>query len=105
MKCESCEIDITFWAMLKQPTPFRFKCAHCNARYKVETPYMKGIIAGIFFLLVILTAGLLAGTKKFGIAFLVPFLIFLSGILLVLEAWTQRYIFKKGTFVKIEEKD
>jgi len=69
----------------------------------VKTPYMKRIIVGIVFLLVILTAGLLEGTKRFGIAFLVPFLAILQGILLALEAWTQRYIFKKGKFIKIEK--
>ena len=103
MKCENCDIEITFWAMLKQPTPFRFKCAHCSTRYMVETPYMKRIIVGIVFLLVILTIGLLEGTKRFGVAFLVPFLFLLTGILLALETWTQRYIFKKGKFIKIEK--
>ena len=90
--------------MLKQPTPFHFKCAHCNARYKVETPRMKKIVAGIVFLLLIFTLGLLVGTKKFGVAFLAPFLVFLSGILLALEVWTQRYISKNGKFIKIEKK-
>ncbi len=105
MKCENCEIDITFWAMVKQPTPFRFKCAHCNARYKVETPYMKRIIVGIVFLLLVLAIGLLEGSKRLGVAFLVPFLVFLTGLLLALEVWTQKYIFKKGKFIKIEPKD
>lgn len=104
MKCENCDIEISFWAMVKQPTPFRFKCAHCGTQYTVETPYMKRIMVGIVFLLFILTIGILEGTKRFGVAFLVPFLVFLTGILLALEAWTQRYIFKKGKFIKIEKK-
>ncbi|MFC1813849.1 hypothetical protein ACFL03_14280 [Thermodesulfobacteriota bacterium] len=64
---------------------------------------MKRIMVGIVFLLFILTIGLLEGPKRFGVAFLGPYLVLLSGILLALEVWTQRYIFKKGKFIKIEK--
>jgi hypothetical protein len=69
----------------------------------VETPYMKRIIVGVVFLLFILTTGLVMGTKRFGVVFLAPFLVFLAGILLALEVWMQKYIFKNGKFIKTEK--
>jgi hypothetical protein len=100
MKCDNCKSEITFWMALKQPTPFRFKCSRCKAKYRVSTPRMKTILVGVVVLFVGLTLGLLFGTDELGFVFAIPFFFFMVGVWLMLEAWTHKYISNHGVFTK-----
>lgn len=101
MKCPECSAEITFWMALKQPTPFRFKCSKCKAKYAVSTPRMVSITIGIAAIFIVLTVGLLEGTDEFGAIFFVPFFLLMLGLWLALEVWLQKYISKFGTLTMV----
>jgi hypothetical protein len=101
MKCENCNTEITFLMALRQPTPFRFKCSKCKARYRVSAPYMKAITIGVIIVFATLTFGLWIGAKNFGIVFAGPFAVLMVGIWLMLEIWTCKYISTQGTLTRI----
>ena len=101
MNCDNCNTEITFWMLLKQPTPFRFKCSECKARYKISTPHMMAISVGVVVLSFGLTLGCCIGTVVLGVVFVLPFFLLMVGIWLMLEAWTYKYVSKFGTFTRI----
>ena len=102
MKCQNCETEITFWMDLRQPTPFRFECSHCKARFRVSTPHMNAIVVGVILLTAGLTIGLIVGTVNLGIFFFAPFFALMIGFWLGLEVWAHRYMSANGRFTRIE---
>ena len=62
---------------------------------------MTAIFIGVIVLFAGLTLELCIGTDKLGAIFAVPFLLLMIGILLVIEIWSQKYIFNYGTFTRI----
>lgn len=95
-KCPSCENPLTFWAALKLPTPFRFRCAQCRAVYDVRTPLMGLIFAGIIAGSVIGVVATLWTVFRFGFFLLLVIVPFASAAYLALEWWTYRYILRYG---------
>ena len=101
MKCKNCNAEITFLRVLKQPSPFRFKCSECKAKYKVSTPGMTAILVGVVVAFFGLTAGLCTVTEELGVLFSIPYIAIMIGAWLVLEVWTHRYISRRGTFTRL----
>lgn len=102
MNCPNCDTQITFWMSLRQPTPFRFTCTRCKAKYQVAIPYMKTIIAVVVLVFTVLTLVCFAGTKAYGIRFCLPFLVLMIADWLLLELWTHKYIAERGTLTPIQ---
>jgi hypothetical protein len=101
MKCQNCNTEISFVMGLKQPTPFRFKCSKCEARYKVSTPHMVAICVSQGVLVAGLALGLCFGTDRWGIMFTLPFVALMAGVFLAVELWMHKYISKRGIFTRI----
>lgn len=101
MNCKNCNAEITFLMALKQLSPFRFKCSACKAKYKVSTPGMMAIFVGVVGLSFGLAVGLCNVTETLGVRFTIPYIAFIIGVWLVLEAWTHKYISRRGTFTRI----
>ncbi len=100
-QCENCGTEITFWMMQKQPTPFRYKCAGCKSRYRIETPGMFIIVGVVVVLTIAMALGLGFGAEIWGLTFVIPCVLVIFVIGFCLELWVQKYIARKGNFLLI----
>jgi hypothetical protein len=98
MECPNCGAEATFWMRLKASKLLRYKCAECEARYKIS-PRGTGGMAWNFQLWVFAywVLWLAAGNYKSVLE-----LFFLLGICLGLEVVLQKYISDYGMFIKID---
>lgn len=104
MNCDHCKSEITLMASIRQPTPFYFTCPKCKSRYKISTPRMKIIVAGIVALFAGLTLILCLGFQKLGLPFAISLLLLMTGIAFAVEVAMHRYISKHGRFALVEKK-
>ena len=65
-RCPQCRLEVTFWAALKQGTPFRCKCPHCGLKCRVYTPRVAWIFVGICFVALLGVLGTGLGVMQFG---------------------------------------
>jgi hypothetical protein len=100
-KCPDCNADVTLRMAIKQPTPFRFQCAQCHARFRVRTPFMRLIYVAFCCMIVLLLLVVGVGIRQSGLLILVPGVPLLATVWIALELWTYRYIKRRGTFMPI----
>lgn len=101
MRCENCQAEVSFWAVLRQSIPYRFQCFKCKARYKVSAP----LLSILFILAIMIFAGLLpvfkVGLDEFGTFFIAPFMAFMISVWFIIEFILYKYIALKGRLVRI----
>ena len=101
-QCENCGAEVTFWMMQKQPTPFRFKCSTCKARYRISTPGMNLVILGVVLIMMVMALILGFGGERYGLVFVIPCVAVIFCMGFGIEMWVQKYIGKNGQFILMD---
>ena len=104
-QCPHCLIDVTFWAALKMPTPFLFKCSGCESTFRVESPFMRLIVTIAVVGAGAQLAGVFFCVERFGAISLAATLPVLIGSYCGLEVWLYRYIMRHGRFIALDADD
>ena len=99
--CPCCLVEVTFWAALKQGTPFRYKCPQCRSTFRIQTPCMPLILTNVCFVVFLAVLGVWLGMVKYGLVVLVPAVPLLVTAWIALEIWWHGFLTRSGRFVRI----
>lgn len=99
--CPQCGACVAFWAGVKQPHPFRYKCNRCRARFKIIMPFKRTLFVFVSLYFAFLTLAMCAGVDYLGFASLRFSLPIMVVSLVILEAGWYQYIMRQGRFVLI----
>ena len=98
--CPQCNARVTFWAGLKQFSPFRFKCPHCRTMFKVVIPFKWIVLLTVCLIFGLLTLASCAGVAYFGVSSLRLTAPILIGSWMILELGWHRYVTRRGRFAR-----
>jgi CXXC-20-CXXC protein len=107
MKCENCNKEIPFITGFKQISPFRLRCPACRTRYRVKTPYMKIIFAGVILLYILFMFLIFWQVRPLGQYFFFGSIGIMVLLSFLLEVLIIRYIRKQGVLIvmPVQSKD
>lgn len=99
--CPNCLAEVTFWAALKQYTPFRFKCPHCKESYRIHTPRMALMFCAVICGTILYALGICIGVLIFGSLVLLAAVPLFMAAWIALEIWSHQYIKCHGNLTHI----